>query len=1278
MKEPEIQCCVSVCSRGGAGIRLSAAVALVALGVMLLLGSAPASALLSQGHVFSGTFKGSGGQGFGTPGGVAVNEASGIVFVSDPSDERVELFKAGGGGYEFVGELKVPDAGVIAVDNNPNSEAEPSGGDVYVAGGEERGSGEEGVEERTFLYKFSAPVENASGEIITPGEKIFKKHEYKYKRKVEGLEEELLEEVELERISGLAVDAAGKLWVYWSEAGNIYGFSNEVENRLLPSLIKEAVLELPALSVGCLAEPGFAVGAGDEVFYVAHEREDGLETCPSEEEKSSTTVVSKLAGSEEATKRSLDNQDSTGVALDAASGEVYLDNVDSVAVFGPEGSFVQRFGLEDLKKGGAVAVDSARGIVFVGEPGKVAVFTREAAGAPTVDSVSAENLTPSSERVNAQIDPGGAKTTYRVQYGTVSCIEHESSCTSTPAQEVGDGFGDVAVQATLGGLESNTPYFYRVIANNEHGTAVSSQSTFLTMLPSSEGVLLDNRQWELVSPVERHGATPEPISEEGALIQAAADGNSLAWTASAPFTREAEGNRAPEPVQAISGRGSEEWSSKNITTPRNKGEGVSTGEPAEYRFFSSDLSFAVVQPQFLGSEEPLENPPLAPGAREKDIYQRNDDTGEFEALVTAANDATGEPWAHKLQFQGATADARHVVFKSDVPLVSGAGETGLYEWEADAPLKFLSVLPGSRRKPASEPQLGFKGFDVRGAISQDGSRVFWTNEEEKGPLYMSDTATGETIQINAAQGVREARGEEVEDNLDEVYFQVASDDGSKVFFTDSWPLTSESTLEPSEQQPEPRPADLYEFDVETGKLTDLTVTRNAGEQAEVLGTIPGISEDGSYVYFVANGVLVPGADPGNCSRENVRNEQLERGLEGKCNLYVSGPDLEHPGLRQTRLIARLSEEDSADWSTGAWPGPANLGGLTSRVSGNGRYLAFMSDQKLTGYDNVDANPEAKGPHGKGLALDQEVFLYDASTGRLVCSSCNPQGHAPHGVFDTEDAGEGLFLTVDRPDLWSGRWLAGSIPGWTRYGQTVLADHQSRYLSNDGRLFFNSADALVPQVQARSREENVEGKTLQVGVENVYEYEPQGIGSCQQAGGCVALVSSGESDHESAFLDASENGNDVFFLTAAKLVAQETESGYDIYDARSCGTAETGACLPERKMPPPPCTGEGCRPPVSGQPSFELPPSFVSGPSSPGEHPPGPPKNKKATPKPLTRAQKLAAALKTCHRLKQKKRRVACERKARKAYGAKARPTKATAHRTAATAHRGASSRRRGR
>ena len=495
----------------------------------------------------------------------------------------------------------------------------------------------------------------------------------------------------------------------------------------------------------------------------------------------------------------------------------------------------------------------------------------------------------------------------------------------------------------------------------------------------------------------------------------------LTWTASAPISTEAQGNRQPEPVQVVSRRGSEEWSSEGISTAHNEGEGVS---PKNRR--STGTSRRICRwrcsPQPL--KEPLEDPPLVPGAREKTIYTR--ENGEFEPLVTA--DVTGKPFGGKLEFQGATVEPHgvgagepdlHIVFGSQVGLVSGAGENGLYEWEKGEPLKLVSVLPGG-----ASVLRRVHGWALNGGMCAVRSprtvRVCRTNEEGVGPLYMRDTSKEETVQVNAAQGVPEAGANEREDGLDEVYFQAASSDGSRVFFTDTWPLTSEATLEPYEEEGSPRRADLYEYDVETGGLTDLTVDRNAGEEAEVLGTLPGASEDGSYVYFVANGVLASGAQRGDCPRANpYRNPGASS--EGECNLYLSESDPTRPGQRQTRFIARLSEQDAADWGEGDSPVMGDLGGVSSQVSANGRYLAFMSDRELTGYDNVDAAPGANGAH------DEEVFLYDASTGRLVCASCNPDGQPPEGVFDTKAAGEGEGLTADRPETWSEHWLAGSIP-----------------------------------------------------------------------------------------------------------------------------------------------------------------------------------------------------------------------------------------------------------
>jgi hypothetical protein len=1218
------------------------ALALLALAVQLARASA-AEALPARGHVFQSSFEGSGEHAFGAVAGLAVSEASGEVFVSDPSHERVERFKPDGhGGYEFSGELRVFDPGALAVDNSSTS---ASKGDLYVAGTEEK-AGE--PLERDYISKFSPT-----------GEKIYKKSIFK------GPEES---EAEFEDISGIAVDSSGKVFVYWEEEGYISGLSEEEKNKLIPSLTKEEVLEQPLLEEPCDARPGFALGPNDDAFYVAHEREVALEEACLEEE-SRPRVVSKLNGAGQAIARDLDPENSTGVATDP-EGNVYVDNVSSVAEFAADGRFSQRFGEGHLEGAGALASDAGEGELLAAEQGKIVIFAPEAAGAPpSIDEVFTQALSPSAERVEAQIDAHGSDTHYYVQYGIGDCKSEPSACSDVPlppGADLGAAFGDRSAIVALEGLSPNTTYHYRVLAENIDGKAESEQSTetFFTTLPSASATLADHRAWEQVSPTNKHGAAIEAISREGAAIQAAAEGEAIAWSATAPVTEETQGNRRPEPEQVISRRGESEWTSQDISTPHNQGEGINTGEQVEYRLFSPDLSLAIVQPQV--PSEPLESPPLSPETTEKDIYERGQ-SGEFKALVSAAEDTAGSHYGGKLEFQGASPELGHVVFESQVPLLSGQSEGGLYEFSQGQGLKLISTLPGTGT-PAPEPSLGDQDLNARGAVSADGAKVFWTQgSEDEGPLYMSDTQSGQTIQLDAAQGpgTSDPTSAEREAGLAEVHFQAASGDGSRVFFTDTWPLTSDSTLEPDEEKGgEGRIADLYEYNTDSGVLSDLTVDRRAGESAEVLGTIPGISSDGSYVYFVANGVLAPGASPGDCPG----SQEVTPAPGAACNLYVSGPDPENPAQRQTRLIARLSYEDAGDWAQRHSAGnkAGVLGDLTARVSANGRYLAFMSNQQLTGYDNADQNPAAAG------ARDQEVFLYDAAEGRLSCASCDPSGQAPRGVYDTERSGEGLGLLVDRPETWAGEWLSGSIPGFTFVG-LEQANYQSRYLSDQGRLFFDSADALVPVSQGL-RSETVQGSETQVGVENVYEYEPAGLGSCSQASGCVSLVSSGTSSHESAFLDASEGGQDAFFMTAAPLVASDTDSAFDVYDARICNTSESKPCLPEKPPSQVACAGEECRPPAPSEQSYPTAPTITS--SGPGniasnQSSPGPSPSTTTKPKPLSRAQKLARALKSCRKQRHRKKRQACERRARKAFGPKhkaktktaKKPKKSTSHRS---------------
>jgi hypothetical protein len=388
-----------------------------------------------------------------------------------------------------------------------------------------------------------------------------------------------------------------------------------------------------------------------------------------------------------------------------------------------------------------------------------------------------------------------------------------------------------------------------------------------------------------------------------------------------------------------------------------------------------------------------------------------------------------------------------------------------------------------------------------------------------------------------------------------------------------------------------------------GGATDLT------EGVAIQGNVIGASETGEYVYVVTDGGLSPTENADKtvlgAENENAREEKPE----GADNLYVI--HYEHEQWKPT-FIANLSSGDAPDWGSKNGGTSPDLMFLTARVSPGGERLAFMSQNRLTGYDNTDL---VSG------AADEEVYSYDAQANTTVCASCNPTKERPTGVFDPSRSAQVTALLVDEPHAWEEHWLAASIPGWTAQdGKSAL--YQPRYLSDDGRLFFDSQDALVPA--------DTNGK------ENVYEYEPTGLGSCStetqspadvyspEAEGCIALISSGTSNEESAFLDASaagpggEEAEDVFFITSSKLSPQDTDSAYDVYDAHICSTAVV-PCPPGAASVPPACTDtDSCRAAPTPQPSIfgSGPTETFTGPGNPPPPPPPAPAAVKPKPKPV--------------------------------------------------------------
>jgi hypothetical protein len=759
------------------------------------------------------------------------------------------------------------------------------------------------------------------------------------------------------------------------------------------------------------------------------------------------------------------------------------------------------------------------------------------------------------------------------------------------------------------------------------------------VVPAFAG-LPDGRQWELVSPANKHGAGILVPPREGGVVEASEAGDALTYISNAPLGEGGEGNRSLEMVQNLAERSSGAWSSRGLTT-RNATLGeFELGHTTEYEMFAGNLSTALVEPR---GDTPL--PPLAEDAdQEQTLYLRSDSANSYTALVTPANTLPGSVFGqpgNKLEFRGASPQLEQVVFSSPEALTKEVaqnnGKRNLYEWDAGE-LELVSVLPSEH--PASEPGEGLEGEEtalgwenevVRNAVSSDGSRVVWQTTQGGGHLYVRDMTSKETVQLDMPEA---GLPEQTETPKPE--FQGANEEGTRVFFTDVQRLTAGSHAEANAP-------DLYVAELVPGthlvyKITDLSEDTNVEEPAKVKGLALGYSSSGSYIYYVADGKLTPGAGETRCQSE-----------EAQCSLYMDHYD-PTTGHWTTSLIATLSGNDGSDWGEPT----GRLVSQTARVSPNGQYLAFMSQEPLTHFDNDDL--ESGVP-------DQEVFLFDAVTDGLRCVSCAPSGEQPRGLVDPVVDTSIQTPLVDPAQTWQGKTLAGSIPSWTR---SNLAEtfYQPRYLSDSGRVFFDAATGLVP-ADTNGREdayeyepESAEGGTCNSSTQSgseIYEQQPEtegeptGEGHAGVAAGCVALLTSGTNSEESAFLDASVSGEDVFVLTASSLTGEGSGGSYSIYDAHVC-SAES-PCSTSSSAGASSCSSlEECRGGVSTPVSTGAPTSVTpTGLGNLAQLPVAATKAKTKA-KVLTRAQKLAAALKSCRTKRNKRKRALCEKRSRAKYG----------------------------
>jgi phosphodiesterase/alkaline phosphatase D-like protein len=97
-------------------------------------------------------------------------------------------------------------------------------------------------------------------------------------------------------------------------------------------------------------------------------------------------------------------------------------------------------------------------------------------GPPEIDTTTSSALTQTTATLGAQINPGGAPTTYHFEYGTSEA--YGQSTAESPS--LGEDHVAHPAAANIGGLAPGTTYHFRVVAANKYRTEDGPDQTFTT------------------------------------------------------------------------------------------------------------------------------------------------------------------------------------------------------------------------------------------------------------------------------------------------------------------------------------------------------------------------------------------------------------------------------------------------------------------------------------------------------------------------------------------------------------------------------------------------------------------------------------------------------------------------------------------------------------------------------------------------------------------------------------------------------------------------------
>ncbi len=458
---------------------------------------------------------------------------------------------------------------------------------------------------------------------------------------------------------------------------------------------------------------------------------------------------------------------------------------------------------------------------------------------PVVSDQASSQITDSSARLEAKINPKGKATTYNFEYLTEEAwlADGESFSGAEPATKgpasplaIGSGTTTVAAAIKVDGLEPLTTYHFRAVATNDIGTAegerdpgtdeeiersfttYASPEIFTDDCPDNEDLrtgasenLPDCRAWEQASPVDKNGGSIQGTAPSSRTTE---DGSTITFEST---TGVSGGSGSQDFPTYLAKRDDDSSPDEDPWATTGLLPDPSSGQRARVLGWTPDFSTVFDQADLLGQGGSMLARETSSGAQTQ-IVPHTLPAPLYSYLGTSTDGTT-------VIFEASPQGLNTLQLTPD----AAAGKPNVYAWNRteSGELRLAGVLPDGTTPPEGSRAAGGSGGYNQDThlVGPDGSVFF--NDREDGQLYLRlnpdaeeteetdedgncvpDEALACTVHISASQK-ENGIGPEGTDSAgpQAASFMAANPEGSVITFTSSEKLTNDANTGPEPDAP---------------------------------------------------------------------------------------------------------------------------------------------------------------------------------------------------------------------------------------------------------------------------------------------------------------------------------------------------------------------------------------------------------------------------------------------------------------------------------------------